>query len=121
MAVGDAYVFLGFLAPLLTQLFFPKPLPTFLTCFCRKEKSPQPGSLTRSPLSHPGGTPEKENLWKTLWEKEKNAGNKQILISPPCFLPYQRQKTSFELHSYGIQQLLSIWTNLKFCRYSYLL
>ena len=31
MAVGDAYVFPGFLTPVLTQLFFPKPLTTFLT------------------------------------------------------------------------------------------
>ena len=29
------YVFPGFLTPLLTQLFFPKPPTTFLTCFCR--------------------------------------------------------------------------------------
>ena len=35
MAVGDAHVFPGFLTPVLTQLFFPKPLTTFLTCFCR--------------------------------------------------------------------------------------
>ena len=35
MAVGDAYVFPGFLTPVLTQLFFPKPPTTFLTCFCR--------------------------------------------------------------------------------------
>ena len=33
MAVGDAYVF-----PVLTQLFFPKPPTTFLTCFCRGER-----------------------------------------------------------------------------------
>ena len=38
MAVGDAYVFPGFLAPVLTQLFFPKPPTTFLTCFCRGER-----------------------------------------------------------------------------------
>ena len=38
MAVGDAYVFPGFLTPVLTQLFFPKPLTTFLTCFCRGER-----------------------------------------------------------------------------------
>ena len=38
MAVSDAYVFLGFLTPVLTQLFFPKPPTTFLTCFCRGEK-----------------------------------------------------------------------------------
>ena len=37
MAVGDAYVFPGFLTPVLTELFFPKP-PTFLTCFCRGER-----------------------------------------------------------------------------------
>ena len=38
MAVGDAYVCPGFLTPLLTQLFFPKPPTTFLTCFCRGER-----------------------------------------------------------------------------------
>ena len=31
MAVGDAYVFPGFLTPVLTQLFFPKLPTTFLT------------------------------------------------------------------------------------------
>ena len=35
MAVCDAYVFPGFLTPVLTQLFLPKPPTTFLTCFCR--------------------------------------------------------------------------------------
>ena len=34
MAAGDAYVFPGFLTPILTQLFFLKPPTTFLTCFC---------------------------------------------------------------------------------------
>ena len=38
MAVGDAYVFPGLLIPVLTQLFFPKPLTTFLTCICRGER-----------------------------------------------------------------------------------
>ena len=38
MAVGVAYVFPGFLTPVLTQFFFPKPLTTFLTCFCRGER-----------------------------------------------------------------------------------
>ena len=36
-AVGAAYVVPGFLTPVLTQLFFPKPSTTFLTCFCRDE------------------------------------------------------------------------------------
>ena len=38
MAVGDAHVFPGFLTPVLTQLFFPKQLNTFLTCFSRGER-----------------------------------------------------------------------------------
>ena len=38
MAVGDTHVFPGFLTPVLTQLFFPKPSTTFLTCFCRVER-----------------------------------------------------------------------------------
>ena len=38
MVVGDAHVFPGFLTPVLTLLFFPKPLTTFLTCFCRGER-----------------------------------------------------------------------------------
>ena len=37
MAVGDTYVFPGFLTPVLT-LFFPKPPTTFLTCLCRGER-----------------------------------------------------------------------------------
>ena len=38
MAVGDAHVFPGSLTPVLTQLFFPKPPTTFLTCFCRGDR-----------------------------------------------------------------------------------
>ena len=71
MGVDDAYVFPGFLTPVITQLFFPKPPTTFLTCFCRGEgrkyagkksrlnqgdqtRNHQVMSPTRSPLSHPG-------------------------------------------------------------------
>ena len=71
MVVGDAYVFPGFLTPVLPQLFFPKPLTTFLTCSAdvRGKNTPerqfastgdqthnhQVMSPTPSPLSHPGG------------------------------------------------------------------
>ena len=64
-------MFPGFLTPVLTQLFFPKPPTTFLTCFCRGERRNTPErkvastgdrththqviSQTRSPLSYPGG------------------------------------------------------------------
>ena len=47
MAVGDANVFPGFLTPVLTQLFFPKPPTTFLTCFCRGERRKYAGKKSR--------------------------------------------------------------------------
>ena len=58
MAVGDAYVFPGFLTPVLTQLFFPKPLTTFLTCFCRGERQKyarKKSRLNRGSNSQPPG------------------------------------------------------------------
>ena len=40
-------------------------------------------------------------LGKTLFEntvgKEENAGNQHFLLSPQCFLIYQRKYTSFEI------------------------
>ena len=56
MAVGDTNVFPGFLTPVLTQLFFPKPPTTFLTCFCRGERRKYPGKkvgLNRGSNSQP--------------------------------------------------------------------
>ena len=47
MVVGDAYVFPGFLTPVLTQLFFPKPPTTFLICFCRGERQKYAGKESR--------------------------------------------------------------------------
>ena len=47
MVVGDAHVFPGFLTPVLTQLFFPKPPTTFLTCFCRGERRKYAGKKSR--------------------------------------------------------------------------
>ena len=58
MAVGDAYVFPGFLIPVLTQLFFPKPPTTFLTCFCKGERRKYAGKkscLNRAANSQPLG------------------------------------------------------------------
>ena len=70
MAVDDAYVFPGFLTPVLTQLFFPKSPTTFLNAFVEvrgentverkvvstwdRSHNHQVMSPTRSPLSHPG-------------------------------------------------------------------
>ena len=58
MAVGDAHVFPGFLTPVLTQLFFPKPPTAFLTCFCRGERRKYTGKkscLNRGSNSQPPG------------------------------------------------------------------
>ena len=42
MAVGDEYVFPGFLTPVPTQVFFPKP-----PCFCRGERQNFTGKKSR--------------------------------------------------------------------------
>ena len=47
MVVSDTYAFPGFFTPVLTQLFFPKPLTTFLTCFCRGERRKYAGKKSR--------------------------------------------------------------------------
>ena len=58
MAVADAHVFPGFVTPVITQLFFPKPPTTFLTCFCRGERRKYAGKksrLNRGSNSQPPG------------------------------------------------------------------
>ena len=47
MVVGDAFVFPGFLTPVLTQLFVPKPPTIFLICFCRGERRKYVGKESR--------------------------------------------------------------------------
>ena len=56
--VDDQYVFPGFLTAELTQLFFPKPPTTFLTCFCRGDRQKYAGKksrLNRGSNSQPPG------------------------------------------------------------------
>ena len=58
MAAGDAYVFPGFLTPVLTQLFYTEPPTTFLTCFFRGERRKYAGKktlLNRGSNSQPPG------------------------------------------------------------------
>ena len=48
----------GFLTPVLTQLFFPKPPTNFLTCFCRGERQKYAGKksgLNQGSNSQPTG------------------------------------------------------------------
>ena len=87
MAVGDAYVFPGFLTPVLTLLFFQshRLLFSHASAEVRGENTPerkvastwdrthnhQVMSPTRSPLSHPGGSKKRECrlYWQSLKEE----------------------------------------------------
>ena len=78
MAVGDTYVFPGFLTPVLKQLLLPKPQLLFShgSAEVRGENTPERKvastmdqthnhqilSPTCSPLSHPGGA---EHIWRS--------------------------------------------------------
>ena len=86
MAVGDAYVFPGFLTPVLTQLFFSKPPTTFLTCFCREERRKYAGKksrLNQGSNSHPPGhesdtlTTEQPGPGPVCKKKNKNGKHSQ--------------------------------------------
>ena len=68
IAVSNAYVFPGFLTPVLIELFFPKPPTTFLTCFCRGERRKYTGKkvrLNRGSNSQPPGH-ESDIVWERV-------------------------------------------------------
>ena len=80
MAVGDAHVFPGFLTPVLTQLFLPKPPTTFLTCFRRGERRKYAGKkswLNRGSNSQPPGhdsdTLTTEHICCNIWKLDIHA------------------------------------------------
>ena len=90
MAVGDAYVFPGFLTPVLTQLFFPKPPTTFLTCFCRGDrqkfagkKSPLDRGSNSQPPGHESDTLTTEPPGRGSVRKGGNSGNQHFEIISP--------------------------------------
>ena len=77
MAVGDAHMFPGFLTPVLTQLFFPKPPTTFLTCISRGERPKYAGKkvrLNRVSNSQPPG-----HVADTLTTEPSGGGGGRIL------------------------------------------
>ena len=76
MAVGDAYVFPGFLTPVLTQLFFPKPPTTFLTSFCRGER--QKYARKRSCLNRGSNSQPPGHEYDTLTTEPPGRGHSQI-------------------------------------------
>ena len=98
MVVGDAYVFPGFLTPVLTQLFFPKPPTAFLTYFCRGERREYAGKkscLNRGSNSQPSGH-ESDTLtteppgrgFLSFWSQASI-----VLTTEYSLLPYNSQPT----------------------------
>ena len=77
MAVDDAYVFPGFLSPVLTQLFFPKPPTTFPMCFCRGKRRKYAGSksrLNRGSNSQPPGHESDMLTTEPSWQGNLSSG-----------------------------------------------
>ena len=58
----------------------------------------------------------KEESFKNIVGNGENAGYQHFFLFPQYFLPYQRQKSLFELHLFRHLQLHSIWFNPNFCR-----
>ena len=94
MAVGDAFEFPGFLTPVLTRMFYPKPPTTFLTCFCRGERRKYAGKKVRlnrgsnsQPQGHEPDTLTTESTERDSENTEKvvalaeNSNNQQWLIT----------------------------------------
>ena len=88
MAVGDAYVFPGFLTPELTQISFPKPPTTFLTCFCRGERRKYAGKKSRLNWGSNSQPPGHESDTLTTEPPGRGVCGKELTLS---------QMTSFRL------------------------
>ena len=88
MAVGDAHVFSGFLTPVLTKLFFPKPPTTFVTCFCRGERrkyAEKKVRLNRGSNSQPPGHESDllttEPPWRGYWVVKTKSRNSLVCMA----------------------------------------
>ena len=98
MVVGDTHMFPGFLTPVLTQLFFPKPPTTFLTYFCRGERQKYTGKkscLNRGSNSQPQGhesdmlttEPPEWGFQTSNMNGRINADLNKVCLDFPAFLP----------------------------------
>ena len=80
------HMFPGFLTPVLTQLFFPKPQTTFLACFCGGERRKYAGKKAR--LSRGSNSQSQGHESDTLTTEPLGRGG-------PCLTHYQT--TNFRL------------------------
>ena len=97
MAVGDAHVFPGFLTPVLTQFFFPKPPTTFLICFCRGERRKEV-RLNLGSNSQPPGH-EYDTLTTELPGRVKKEGQIARMCRP--ISPYSLRRISHGREKHG--------------------
>ena len=89
------YMFPGFLTPVLTQLFFPKPPNTFLTCFCRGERWKYAGkkvSLNWGWYSQPTGHESNTLTTEPPWRGPLNMDKSKIVMSDEEMNPLPSNK-----------------------------
>ena len=99
MTVGDAYVFPGFLTPVLTQLFFPKPPTTLPICFCRGERRKYAGKksrLNRGSNLQPPGYESKEKLEVTTAQVDTNGKHGLFLHKQHVHLHTENTQTKLQ-------------------------
>ena len=101
MAVGEAYVFPGFLTQVLTELFFPKLPTTFLTCFCRGERQKYAGKKSRLKRGTNSQSPGHES--DTFTTEPPRQGFKSMKAIAFMFLV---MKESTKLQNFGPEKYL---------------
>ena len=111
MVVGDAHVFPGFLPPVLTQLFFPKPATVFLTCFCRGERRKYAGKKFRlnwGSNSQPPGRESNTLTTEPFGQGLQNSENSLIKIGNQHLI-LLTLSLKCQFWALPIQQQIKIW------------
>ena len=88
-------VFPGFLTPVLTQLFFPKPPTTFLTCFCRGERPKYAGTKSRLNRGLNSQPPGHES--DTLTTEPHGWGESRASTGLTCILVLDSDQTDYKI------------------------
>ena len=121
MAVGDAYVFPGFLTPVLTQLFFPKQPTTFshASAEVRGQNTPERKVASTGDRTHDHQvigsntlTTEPPRRGKNSEAKGEIAHNRQFLLFPQLFYSSGELSMIFSKLKCHLQTL-SVWRSPK--------
>ena len=106
MAVGDAYVFPGLLKPLLTQLFFPRPLTTSLTCFCRGERRKY--ARKKSRLNQGSNSKPQGHESDTLTTEQPGRSRNEVETATGCYLTETAGPAWLSCNSVGLKPWQSL-------------